>query len=232
MKCSREGRCPELAGGGLVRSAGGWREVKKAYRTGMRLTGDERIFGDGNFVNIDLSEAEEQMERGLRNITIVRSYYIDRTPGVSFEGNRTYWAREHLEAGAERRPDWHPRSRARFRAMHSPRGLRQAAARAPLCSRPFSVSEVDAVQLMCTAAPPGRLSGVLTVVTRVTRPSRHRGGPRNAGRARGPNSVVSSRADCRIVVHGPVPSSAEPGASAGLTGGGGFASRRTGPSRG
>ena len=30
-KWSEKGRCPELTGGGLIRSAGGWRKVKEAY---------------------------------------------------------------------------------------------------------------------------------------------------------------------------------------------------------
>jgi hypothetical protein len=32
VKWSRKGRCPELTGGGLIRSAGGWSAVKGAYR--------------------------------------------------------------------------------------------------------------------------------------------------------------------------------------------------------
>lgn len=35
------GRRPELVGGGLIRSLGGWDEIKK-----MRLTGQDRIKGD------------------------------------------------------------------------------------------------------------------------------------------------------------------------------------------
>ncbi len=59
-----DGRRPELVGGGLVRSLGGWAEVKKIRREGMdRIKGDERILGDSDFVLTVLSEANEQFER-------------------------------------------------------------------------------------------------------------------------------------------------------------------------
>lgn len=59
-----QGRRPELVGGGLVRSLGGWSGVKKLRLKGQdRVKGDERILGDGEFVIALLSEANEQMER-------------------------------------------------------------------------------------------------------------------------------------------------------------------------
>ncbi|MBI4772997.1 MAG: transposase [Deltaproteobacteria bacterium] len=42
---SAKGPRPELTGGGLIRSVGGWRMVREAYRNGVRLAGDERILG-------------------------------------------------------------------------------------------------------------------------------------------------------------------------------------------
>ena len=43
----RQGRGPELAEGGIIRSLGGWSEVKKMWLIGQdRLKGDERILGD------------------------------------------------------------------------------------------------------------------------------------------------------------------------------------------
>lgn len=58
------GRRPELVGGGLVRSLGGWSEVKKMRLKGMdRIKGDERILGDSDFVLSVLSLANEQFER-------------------------------------------------------------------------------------------------------------------------------------------------------------------------
>jgi REP element-mobilizing transposase RayT len=44
------GRKPELTGGGLVRSSGGWGAVKTRRKTRVHQKGDERILGDGEFV--------------------------------------------------------------------------------------------------------------------------------------------------------------------------------------
>lgn len=45
-----DGRKPELIGGGLIRSAGGWSAVKMIRLGTERIKGDERILGDGDFV--------------------------------------------------------------------------------------------------------------------------------------------------------------------------------------
>ena len=69
------GKRPELTGGGLVRSAGGWQEVVAARRAGIFLNSDERILGDSDFVERVLQIAEEIVER--------ESAY--RAEGVDFE---------------------------------------------------------------------------------------------------------------------------------------------------
>ena len=62
-KAADQGRRPELVGGGLVRSLGGWAEVKKLRLKGQdRLKGDERILGDSEFVTAILSETNEQLD--------------------------------------------------------------------------------------------------------------------------------------------------------------------------
>jgi putative transposase len=59
-----QGRRPELVGGGLVRSLGGWAEVKKTWLEGhARIKGDERVLGESDFVLEVLSQAEESMDR-------------------------------------------------------------------------------------------------------------------------------------------------------------------------
>jgi len=59
-----QGRRPELVGGGLVRSLGGWSAVKKLRLKGHdRVKGDERILGESEFVAGLLSEANEQLNR-------------------------------------------------------------------------------------------------------------------------------------------------------------------------
>jgi putative transposase len=58
-----QGRRPELVGGGLIRSLGGWRAVKNArFRGQDRMKGDHRILGDSAFVLEVLAEAEEKFE--------------------------------------------------------------------------------------------------------------------------------------------------------------------------
>ncbi|MBN1832114.1 MAG: transposase, partial [Deltaproteobacteria bacterium] len=59
-----QGKRPELVGGGLVRSLGGWDVIKKVGMKGTeRAKGDERILGDGDFVVQVLQAAEEKFER-------------------------------------------------------------------------------------------------------------------------------------------------------------------------
>jgi len=54
-----QGRRPDLTGGGLLRSHGGWTGVKLLRETGSYQKGDERILGDGQFVKEVLKNAEE-----------------------------------------------------------------------------------------------------------------------------------------------------------------------------
>ena len=56
------GKRPDLIGGGLVRSAGGWERVSLARHYGEHLKSDERILGDSDFVNNVLSYAHEEVE--------------------------------------------------------------------------------------------------------------------------------------------------------------------------
>ena len=57
-----QGRRPDLVGGGLIRSAGGWSVVKAMRRAQSRMKGDERILGDGEFAQSVLDAAKEQYE--------------------------------------------------------------------------------------------------------------------------------------------------------------------------
>jgi hypothetical protein len=62
----------DLTGGGLVRSAGGWTEVRKSQGV---LKGDERILGDTSFVMGILAGAQEKLERR----------YAMKQAGIDFE---------------------------------------------------------------------------------------------------------------------------------------------------
>ncbi len=70
------GRRPELVGGGLLRSSGGWGVLKAMSKARIHLKGDERILGDSDFVKAVLSEQKEQFER--RYWLKAQGYDIDR----------------------------------------------------------------------------------------------------------------------------------------------------------
>ena len=57
------GSRPDLVGGGLIRSVGGWSALKAARATGMRVMGDERILGSSDFVEKVLKGADEAYEK-------------------------------------------------------------------------------------------------------------------------------------------------------------------------
>ena len=61
-----QGRRPDLVGGGLVRSAGGWSALKSLRQAGFRQKADERILGGGDFVSEVLQAAQECLDRKYR----------------------------------------------------------------------------------------------------------------------------------------------------------------------
>ena len=60
------GRRPDLTGGGLVRSAGGWSALKVMRNGESRMKGDERILGQGDFVETVLKAAQENLDQKFR----------------------------------------------------------------------------------------------------------------------------------------------------------------------
>jgi hypothetical protein len=93
------GRCPELMGGGLIRSAGGWTAVRELRRGRERYAGDERILGGSEFVEEVLREVEKEeaqrataLQRGPDLPTLIRK--VARTAGV---------VQEALVGGSRRR---------------------------------------------------------------------------------------------------------------------------------
>jgi len=56
-----DGRRPELVGGGLIRSLGGWSQAVSLRRSKERVLGDERILGSGAFVERMIEEADEKI---------------------------------------------------------------------------------------------------------------------------------------------------------------------------
>jgi REP element-mobilizing transposase RayT len=57
---------PELVGGGLIRSMGGWSKVMTLRRKGEAEAYDERILGDGDFVQTILKEADQKLVRQIK----------------------------------------------------------------------------------------------------------------------------------------------------------------------
>lgn len=57
---------PELTGGGLIRSTGGWHALKELRREGVHFKSDERLLGDSDFVDSVLKAADEKLDRRYR----------------------------------------------------------------------------------------------------------------------------------------------------------------------
>ncbi len=72
----RQGRRPDLVGGGLIRSAGGWSVLKAMRWAQVRMKGDERILGDGEFTQFVLDSAKEHVEQRYR--LKARDYNLDK----------------------------------------------------------------------------------------------------------------------------------------------------------
>ena len=92
------GHNPHFSGGGLVRSQGGWSQVLSMRRKGQKEEYDERILGNGDFVNRILKESEEKEIRqmkfrrsGLTLIKIIKDECKDRQI-----------SRKELESGGRR----------------------------------------------------------------------------------------------------------------------------------
>jgi putative transposase len=67
-----QGKRPDLVGGGLVRSVGGWEQISSLRQAQTHLKSDERILGDSKFVETVLQNANEQLEarNKLRNLNV------------------------------------------------------------------------------------------------------------------------------------------------------------------
>ena len=61
-----QGQRPELIGGGLIRSQGGWPQVLLLRKKGRSVPSDDRILGDGGFVEQIWSEAKDREKETLR----------------------------------------------------------------------------------------------------------------------------------------------------------------------
>lgn len=85
------GRRPELQGGGLIRSLGGWQAVQALRRGREAYTGDERILGSSEFIEVIRQEVEQRareqamvLRRGIPLSSLLRR--IGESLGVEPEG--------------------------------------------------------------------------------------------------------------------------------------------------
>jgi len=60
---ARQGRRPDLVGGGLLRSIGGWSALQTKRSQGNRVMGDERILGNSKFVERVIEKANEEYDK-------------------------------------------------------------------------------------------------------------------------------------------------------------------------
>lgn len=70
-----QGRRPELVGGGLLRSMGGWSALAANRSKGLRLMSDERILGSSEFVEGVLKRADEECDR--RTLSRIEGLDVD-----------------------------------------------------------------------------------------------------------------------------------------------------------
>ncbi len=70
-----QGNRSDLTGGGLIRSAGGWTAVKTLRRANVYQRSDERILGDGTFVESTLHAFDESIEK--KYLLISKGYTLD-----------------------------------------------------------------------------------------------------------------------------------------------------------
>ena len=76
FKGIEKGRRDDLTGGGLVRSVGGWQNVKMLRKAKLWQKSDERILGDGDFVEETLAASQESLE--LKYSLQTRGYDLDK----------------------------------------------------------------------------------------------------------------------------------------------------------
>jgi putative transposase len=76
------GKRPDLTGGGLIRSSGGWSAIKSARKTNTHIKSDERIFGDSDFVAEVLKAADESLHH--QYMLKARGWDLDRLAQKSF----------------------------------------------------------------------------------------------------------------------------------------------------
>jgi hypothetical protein len=93
-----QGRRPELVGGGVVRSYGGWSAVLSLRKAQERISGDQRILGTGDFVERVLKESDQSLRH--RFSPVVRSKRVETI--LKEESQKGKIELEELQMGSRR----------------------------------------------------------------------------------------------------------------------------------
>jgi REP element-mobilizing transposase RayT len=94
------GKRPDLTGGGLIRSMGGWSVVKAMRNSGIKKESDERILGSGEFVSEVIQHAEEKVKYQLPAMELQKS--IKEEIGIQCKNEKIPVAM--LQSGSRRPP--------------------------------------------------------------------------------------------------------------------------------
>jgi REP element-mobilizing transposase RayT len=100
-----KGKRNDLTGGGLLRSAGGWEGVKALRDSKVYQSNDERLLGDGDFVNQILASAEEKMKKeyAFRSSGMDLNSIADRVSEVLDINVEDIWAKGRYKRIVEAR---------------------------------------------------------------------------------------------------------------------------------
>ncbi len=101
------GRRPELVGGGLIRSVGGWSVVKALRRSDSQEIADERILGSSEFVKQIIKESEKRLKYQFPDGALLRK----SKQLIAKECAKERISHQALKAGSRRRDI----SKVRFR---------------------------------------------------------------------------------------------------------------------
>jgi len=94
------GKRPDLTGGGLIRSMGGWSIVKAMRNSGIEEEGDARILGSGEFVSELIKHAEEKIKYQLPAMELQKII----TTEIEIQCKKEKVAVTMLQSGSRRSP--------------------------------------------------------------------------------------------------------------------------------
>jgi REP element-mobilizing transposase RayT len=94
------GKRPDLTGGGLIRSMGGWSIVKAMRNSGIKEESDARILGSGEFVSELIKHAEEKVKYQLPAMELQKII----TAEIEIQCKKEKVAVAMLQSGSRRPP--------------------------------------------------------------------------------------------------------------------------------